>query len=141
MTTSATSPMSHPNRAPFSNQSLAQTGVRRTRSFSGAGAASALFAFYVTNFAGYAKTYGALGGVVVLLMWFYISSIVVLMGAEMNAELERQTVEDTTELRNAPLGQRGAFAADTVGPPASSGKAPTHDETGTRRAVGPNTGH
>ena len=94
--------------------------------------ASILFAFYVTNFAGYAKTYGALGGVVVLLMWFYISSVVVLMGAEMNAESERQTVEDTTDLRDAPLGQRGAFAADTVGPPASAGKAPTHDETGTR---------
>lgn len=93
---------------------------------------SALFAFYVTNFAGYAKTYGALGGVVVLLMWFYISTVVVLMGAEMNAEAERQTAQDTTDLRNAPLGQRGAFAADTVGPPASSGKPPTHDESGTR---------
>ena len=94
--------------------------------------ASILFAFYVTNFAGYAKTYGALGGVVVLLMWFYISSVVVLMGAEMNAEAERQTAEDTTDLRNAPLGQRNAFAADTVGPTASAGKPPTHDETGTR---------
>jgi membrane protein len=95
--------------------------------------ASVLFAFYVTNFAGYAKTYGALGGVVVLLMWFYISSVVVLMGAEINAEMERQTVEDTTDLKNAPLGQRGAFAADTVGPSASSGKKPTHDESATRR--------
>jgi membrane protein len=95
--------------------------------------ASVLFAFYVTNFSGYAKTYGALGGVVVLLMWFYISSVVVLMGAEINAEMERQTVKDTTDLGNAPLGQRGAFAADTVGPSASSGKKPTHDESGTRR--------
>jgi membrane protein len=91
-------------------------------------AASALFAFYVTNFAGYAKTYGALGGVVVLLMWFFICSVVVVMGAEINAESERQTVKDTTDLGGAPLGQRGAFAADTVGPSASSGKAPTHDE-------------
>ena len=89
--------------------------------------ASALFAFYVTNFAGYAKTYGALGGVVVLLMWFFISSVVVIMGAEINSESERQTVKDTTD-RNAPLGQRGAFAADTVGPAASSGKPPTHNE-------------
>jgi membrane protein len=95
--------------------------------------ASALFAFYVTNFAGYAKTYGALGGVVVLLMWFYICSVVVLMGAEMNAEMERQTVKDTTDLGDAPLGQRGAFAADTVGPPASAGKPPTHDESGSRQ--------
>jgi membrane protein len=92
-------------------------------------AASALFAFYVTNFAGYAKTYGALGGVVVLLMWFFISSIIVVMGAEINAEMERQTVKDTTVLRNAPLGQRGAFAADTVGPLAASGKAATDNET------------
>jgi membrane protein len=57
-------------------------------------------------------------------MWFYISSVVVLMGAQINAEMERQTVEDTTE-RNAPLGQRGAFAADTVGPTAASGQSPT----------------
>jgi membrane protein len=83
-------------------------------------AASALFAFYVSNFAGYAKTYGALGGVVVLLMWFFISSIIVVLGAELNAETERQTIKDTTILRDAPLGQRGAFAADTVGPPLGS---------------------
>jgi membrane protein len=90
--------------------------------------ASALFAFYVTNFAGYAKTYGALGGVVVLLMWFFISSIVVVVGAQVNAEMERQTVEDTTVLRDAPLGKRRAFAADTVGPQAASDKAATENE-------------
>jgi membrane protein len=90
--------------------------------------ASAIFAFYVTNFAGYAKTYGALGGVVVLLMWFFISSIVVVLGGQINAEMERQTVKDTTVLRDAPLGRRGAFAADTVGPPATSGKAATDNE-------------
>jgi membrane protein len=88
-------------------------------------AASSLFAYYVTNFAGYAKTYGALGGVVVLLMWFFISSVIVIMGAEINAEMERQTVKDTTVLRNAPLGERGAFAADTVGPNAGSQKQAT----------------
>ncbi len=90
--------------------------------------ASAVFAFYVTNFAGYAKTYGALGGIVVLLMWFFISSIVVVVGAQINAEMERQTVKDTTVLQNAPLGQRGAFAADTVGPAAGSGRAATENE-------------
>ncbi len=83
--------------------------------------ATALFGFYVTNFAGYAKTYGALGGVVVLLMWFFISSIVVVVGAQINAESERQTVKDTTVRRDAPMGQRGAFAADTVGPTTASG--------------------
>jgi len=91
-------------------------------------AASAVFAFYVTNFAGYAKTYGALGGVVVLLMWFFISSIVVVLGAQINAELERQTVKDTTDCGGAPLGERGAYAADTVGPPLSAGKPATANE-------------
>jgi len=90
--------------------------------------ASGVFAFYVTNFAGYAKTYGALGGVVVLLMWFFISSIVVVLGAQVNAESERQTTKDTTDLRGAPMGERGAFAADTIGPEASSDKPVTRNE-------------
>jgi membrane protein len=51
--------------------------------------ASAAFAFYVANFGSYNKTYGALGGVIVFLMWLWISNIAVLLGAEFNAELER----------------------------------------------------
>jgi membrane protein len=51
--------------------------------------ASAAFAFYVANFASYNKTYGALGGVIVFLVWLWISNIAVLLGAELNAELER----------------------------------------------------
>src|SRR6185437_10135752 len=81
--------------------------------------ASGLFAFYVRSFSNYGKTYGALGGVIALLMWFYISSIIVVLGAEINAEMERQTRCDTTEGEEAPLGERGAYAADTVGPAAS----------------------
>ena len=80
--------------------------------------ASALFAIYVKAFANYGKTYGALGGVIALLMWFYISSVIVVLGAEINAEMERQTARDTTEGQEAPLGERGAYAADTVGPSA-----------------------
>jgi membrane protein len=79
---------------------------------------SLAFAFYVRTFGTYGKTYGALGGVVVLLMWFYLSSFFVVLGAEINAEMERQTRRDTTEGPEAPLGRRGAYAADTVGPPA-----------------------
>jgi membrane protein len=79
-------------------------------------AASALFAVYVGTFANYGKTYGALGGVVALLMWFYLSGILVVLGAEINAEMERQTQKDTTSGPAAPLGQRGAYAADTIGP-------------------------
>jgi membrane protein len=81
-------------------------------------AASALFGFYVATFGSYDKTYGALGGVVVLLMWFYISSFIVVLGAEINGEMERQTEKDTTVRQDAPIGQRGAYAADTVGPEA-----------------------
>ena len=52
-------------------------------------AASAAFALYVANFGSYNKTYGALGGVIVFLVWLWISNIAVLLGAELNAELER----------------------------------------------------
>ena len=72
------------------------------------------FAFYVGSFATYGKTYGTLGGVIALLMWFYLSSYVVVVGAEINAEMERQTKKDTTDA-DEPLGRRGAEAADTVG--------------------------
>ena len=81
---------------------------------------SILFALYVRNFDTFGRTYGAIGGVVVMLMWFYVSAFVVILGAEINSELERQTVRDTTEGEPKPLGERGAFSADTVGPRAGS---------------------
>jgi membrane protein len=80
---------------------------------------SLLFAFYLRTFGSYAQMYGALGGVVVLLMWFYLSSFFVVLGAEINAEMERQTKQDTTEGAEVPMGQRGAHAADSVGPSAA----------------------
>jgi membrane protein len=77
---------------------------------------SAMFAIYVRNFNSFGEAYGAIGGVVVMLMWFYVSAYVIILGAEINSELERQTVHDTTIGRVKPLGERGAFSADTVGP-------------------------
>ncbi len=77
-------------------------------------AASAGFSWYVTSFASYNETYGSLGGVVVLLMWLYISAFIILLGGELNSELEHQTSEDTTTGPPRPIGQRDATMADTV---------------------------
>ena len=76
--------------------------------------ASLLFSFYVGTLGSYDATYGPLGAVVVMLMWFWISAFVVLLGAELNAELELQTKRDTTTGPDRPMGERGAFAADHV---------------------------
>ncbi|RKR04301.1 membrane protein [Kushneria sinocarnis] len=72
------------------------------------------FSIYVRNFASYNETYGAIGAVVILLMWFWLSAFIVLLGASLNCELERQTEQDTTTGRPKPMGERGAWAADTV---------------------------
>ncbi|GHA97522.1 YihY/virulence factor BrkB family protein [Modicisalibacter luteus] len=72
------------------------------------------FSIYVRNFASYNETYGSLGAVVILLMWFWLSAFIVLMGAELNSELERQTQHDTTAGGDQPVGERGAHAADSV---------------------------
>lgn len=72
------------------------------------------FGVYAANFANYNATYGALGAVVVLLMWLFVSSYAVLIGAELNAEAERQTGIDTTAGHSRPLGERGATMADTL---------------------------
>jgi membrane protein len=76
---------------------------------------SALFSLYVTSFANYNKTYGSMGAVVILLTWFLLSAYAVLLGAELNAEMERQTRRDSTGGQEQPLGERGAYAADTIG--------------------------
>ena len=77
--------------------------------------ASLLFTIYVANFGSYNETYGALGAVVVLLIWLWISAFIVLLGAELNAEMEHQTERDTTIGRPKPRGERGAYVADHVG--------------------------
>jgi membrane protein len=76
---------------------------------------SVLFSIYVTRFGNYNETYGSVGAIVILLMWFLLSSYAVLIGAELNAEMERQTRKDTTSGGEKPMGGRGAYAADTVG--------------------------
>ena len=77
--------------------------------------ASAGFAFYVSNFGSYNESFGTLAGVIVLLMWFWISAFIILLGAELNAELEAQTRADTTQGRDQPMGLRDAEKADNLG--------------------------
>lgn len=76
---------------------------------------SALFSWYLENFANYDATYGSLGAAIGLMMWLWLSAIVILFGAELDAEVEHQTACDTTIPPEQPLGRRGAVMADTVG--------------------------
>src|SRR3954454_5763791 len=78
-------------------------------------AGSALLSFYLSHYANYDATYGSLGAAIGLMIWMWMSTIVVLLGAELNAEIEHQTAADSTEGGDKPMGQRGARMADTVG--------------------------
>ncbi|TCD05007.1 YihY/virulence factor BrkB family protein [Erythrobacteraceae bacterium CFH 75059] len=73
-----------------------------------------LFSIYVQNFGNYNETYGALGGVIILLTWLWLSAFIVLLGAELNSEIEHQTMRDTTTGPEEPMGERGAVKADSV---------------------------
>ncbi|UWR21741.1 YihY/virulence factor BrkB family protein [Sulfitobacter sp. S190] len=78
-------------------------------------AGSAGFAFYVANFGTYNETFGALAGVIVLLMWMWLSAFIIMLGAELNAEMEAQTRHDTTVGGEEPMGERDAVKADNLG--------------------------
>ena len=78
-------------------------------------AASMLFSWYVATFDSYNKTYGSLGAAIGFMVWLWISAVIVLLGGELNAEMEHQTARDTTTGEPKPLGARGAKMADTVG--------------------------
>ena len=75
---------------------------------------SVVFSVYVDNFGSYNKTYGALAGVIVLMLWMYLTAYIVLLGAEINSESELQTVKDTTRGPTKPMGSRRAVKADDV---------------------------
>jgi membrane protein len=77
--------------------------------------ASLLFSWYTAHFGSYNKTYGSLGAAIGFMTWMWISTMVILVGAKINAELEHQTEADTTVGAPAPQGRRGARMADTVG--------------------------
>jgi hypothetical protein len=107
--------------------------------------ASVLFSWYLQNFANYNATYGSLGAVIGFMMWTWISVVILLGGAELNAELEHQTARDSTTGPELPMGARGATMADTLGAPrgsaaaeaATSGQADTPPLSRARRAPEP----
>lgn len=78
---------------------------------------SLLFSFYVNDFGSYDKTYGTIAGVIVLMLWLYLTCFLILLGAEINAEAEHQTAHDTTEGQPVPMGERDATVADTLPDP------------------------
>ena len=71
----------------------------------------------MSNFGSYNESFGTLGGVIILLTWLWISAYVIILGAELNAELEAQTRHDTTVGQDLPMGQRDAEKADKLGAP------------------------
>ena len=83
--------------------------------------ASYLFGWYVSTLTDYTATYGSLAAVVVFMTWLWLSVAIMLIGAELNAELEHQTARDTTQGPPKPLGARGAVVADNVGPAVADG--------------------
>jgi len=91
------------------------------------------FSIYVNNFGSYDKTYGAIAGVIVLMLWLYLTCYLVLLGAEINSETEHQTAVDTTDGDPAPMGTRGAVVADTLpekAEPEKGDSSPTAKKSG-----------
>jgi membrane protein len=87
--------------------------------------ASIGFSIYVDNFGRFSKVYGSLAGVIILLLWLWLTAYATLLGAEINAEMEQQTIKDSTTGEPEPLGQRGAVKADTI-----PGDAEVSDDVG-----------
>lgn len=86
--------------------------------------ASIAFSAYLENFNAYNATFGSLGAVAALLMWFWLSAYAICLGAELNAQLELFTTVDTTVDSPARRGQRGAYVADHVEAPESTPQPP-----------------
>ena len=70
------------------------------------------FSIYLNEFGSYNKTYGSVGGIIILLMWLYLSAYIILIGAEVNSAIELQTTADSTKGEDKPIGERNAFVAD-----------------------------
>lgn len=77
-------------------------------------AGSLLFSLYVNNFSSFDETYGSFAAIIILMLWFFLTAFIILLGAEINSEMEHQTSQDTTTGEDKPMGQRGGYHADHV---------------------------
>lgn len=75
---------------------------------------SLLFNLYVKNFNSFDETYGSFAAIIILMLWFFLSAFIVLLGAEINSEMEHQTSRDTTTGEDKLMGKRGGYHADHV---------------------------
>ncbi len=96
-------------------------------------AASGLFSWYAANFGKFDETYGSLGAVIGFMTWLWISALVILLGAEIDAEAEHQTAKDTTTGPGKQMGARGAKMADSIGPSHSTGASTGTSQTRSMR--------
>lgn len=97
--------------------------------------ASVLFSWYLANFADYNATYGSLGAAIGFMMWTWISVVIIILGAELNSELEHQTARDSTTGPELPMGVRGATMADTLGKSRYSASAQAEYAQGAREPM------
>jgi membrane protein len=91
------------------------------------------FSIYVSRSDSYNATYGSLGAIAVTMVWLFVAAFSVLLGAQLNAETERQTRKDSTDGPPKPMGARGAHAADTLGP--TSGERDPDDSRSAKEDV------
>lgn len=75
---------------------------------------SILFSLYINNFTNFDNTYGSFAAIIILMLWFFLSSFIIMLGAVINSEMEHQTRKDTTVGEQKPIGKRGAYYADHV---------------------------
>lgn len=77
-------------------------------------AGSLLFSLFANNFGSFDETYGSFAAVIILMLWFFLTGFIILLGAEINSEMEHQTSRDTTTGEDKPMGQRGGYHADHI---------------------------
>jgi|SRR5690625_2099 len=91
---------------------------------------SILFSYYMDNFGNYNEMYGSFAAVIILMVWFFLTAFIILLGAEINSEMELQTYRDSTVGAERPMGERGAYVADRTAEHGSPPSSPSSEPDG-----------